>query len=108
MRDIAPSAANDVDPPGSRSYFVYILECVDGTLYTGITVDVERRVREHNSSKAGARYTAARRPVTCVYAEARPDRSSALKREHAIKQLSRDAKLKLVATGGDALETVQG
>ena len=79
-------------------YFVYMLRCADGTMYTGITTDIVRRVREHNSTKSGARYTQTRRPVSCVYAEQAHDRSSALKREYAIKRLSRQAKLQLVAS----------
>jgi putative endonuclease len=82
-------------PP--RAYCVYILECADGTLYTGITTELVRRVHQHNSGKSGARYTHARRPVRCIYVEPSPDRSSALKRELAIKRLARRAKLALVA-----------
>ncbi len=87
---------------------VYIVRCVDGSLYTGIARDVVRRMAEHNgdkggSSGAGASYTRARRPVTLVYCEDADDRSAASKREFAIKQLSRTAKLALIAAGG-ALE----
>ena len=67
---------------------VYILRCADGTLYTGITNDLVRRVMEHNEGKAGARYTRSRRPVTLVYSEAAANRSEASKREHVIKSLS--------------------
>lgn len=81
----------------ASSWFVYIVECVDGSLYTGVTTDVERRVQEHNSGRAGARYTRARRPVRLVYSEAADDRSSALIREIEIKQMDRAAKLRLVA-----------
>lgn len=81
----------------ASSWFVYIVECVDGSLYTGVTTDVERRVQEHNSGRAGARYTRARRPVRLVYSEAAGDRSSALIREIEIKQMDRAAKLRLVA-----------
>ena len=77
-------------------YFVYILECSDKTLYTGIAVDVEKRVVVHNTKKTGAAYTKARRPVTLVYTEACENRSEALKREHAIKQLSRIEKQALI------------
>lgn len=76
-------------------YFVYVLECADGTLYTGMTTDVKRRVEEHNSSKVGARYTKARRPVMCVYSETLKNKPDALKRELAIKKLSRAEKLLL-------------
>jgi len=78
------------------SYFVYILKCSDNTLYTGITTDIERRVEEHNSSPKGAKYTKLRRPVSLVYSEESEDRSSASKREYAIKKLSRVKKLELI------------
>lgn len=77
-------------------YHVYILRCSDGTLYTGIATDVARRTAVHNSGK-GAKYTRSRRPVTVVYQEPQPDRSSALKREIEIKKLSRAQKLQLIA-----------
>ncbi len=76
------------------SCFCYILKCSDGTLYTGWTVDVERRVAQHNAGK-GARYTKTRLPVKLVYVEEQPDKSTALKRERAIKALSRKKKLEL-------------
>ena len=78
-------------------YFIYILKCADETLYTGITVDLERRVKEHNHSKLGAKYTAARRPVELVYSKKYKDRSSASKQESKIKDLSRIDKLKLIS-----------
>lgn len=77
-------------------YYVYILECNDKTLYTGITKDLKRRVREHNESSKGAKYTRVRRPVILLYSEECEDRSSAAKREYAIKKLSRDQKLALI------------
>ncbi|MEI6835939.1 MAG: GIY-YIG nuclease family protein [Candidatus Falkowbacteria bacterium] len=77
-------------------YYVYILKCADNTLYTGITVDLERRLKEHNGSSLGAKYTAVRRPVALVYFEELTDRSGASKREHLIKNLSRQEKLKLI------------
>lgn len=77
-------------------YFIYILKCSDGTLYTGITVDLERRVREHNSSKLGAKYTRARRPVKLVYSKKFRNRSLASKAESRIKNLTRTEKLKLI------------
>ena len=77
-------------------YFVYIVECSDATLYTGIAVDVAKRINEHNTSDKGAKYTKTRRPVTLVYKEEHPDRSSATKREMEIKRLSRGKKLKLL------------
>lgn len=77
-------------------YFCYILECADGTFYTGWSTDPERRTRRHNSGQ-GARYTRARRPVRLVYMESLPDRSTAMKREHVIKRLDRTAKQRLIA-----------
>jgi len=77
--------------------YCYILECCDGSYYTGWSSDPQRRLREHNSGK-GARYTRSRRPVRLVYLEELPDKSSALKRERAIKALSRPKKIKLVSS----------
>jgi putative endonuclease len=67
-------------------WHVYMVRCADGSLYTGITTDVERRVSAHNAGQ-GARYTRSRGPVTLVYREQAEDRPAALRREHAIKQL---------------------
>ncbi len=78
------------------SYFVYIVQCSDNTLYTGIATDVQRRVEEHNSSAKGAKYTKTRRPVKLMYSEELDDRSQATKREIAIKKLSREKKLELI------------
>ena len=78
------------------SYFVYILECSDGSLYTGITKDVEKRLDEHNTKDSGAKYTKARRPVKLLYKESSLDRSSASKREYEIKKLTRLKKLELI------------
>jgi len=75
---------------------VYILECRDKTLYTGWTTDLARRLKAHNAGQ-GAKYTRSRLPVKLVYAEMLPDQSSALKREQAIKRLSRTQKLALIA-----------
>jgi len=77
----------------NKDWYVYIVKCSDNSLYTGITVDLERRVEEHNTSKKGAKYTKSRRPVHLVYSETHQDRSSASKRESAIKKLSRSEKL---------------
>ena len=74
---------------------VYILQCADGTLYTGWTTDLERRLRAHNSAQ-GARYTRGRRPVRLVYWEEQPGRSAAQRREAAIRRLSRADKLELI------------
>lgn len=78
------------------SYYVYILECSDRTLYTGIAKDVQKRLKEHNTSDKGAKYTKARRPVKLLYSESSKDRSSASKREYAIKKLSRTQKYELI------------
>ncbi len=78
------------------SYFVYIVECSDSTLYTGIATDVNRRLDEHNNSDKGAKYTKVRRPVKLVYSEVWDDRSGASKREYAIKKLTREKKLELI------------
>jgi putative endonuclease len=75
--------------------FVYIVRCADGTLYTGWTTDVTRRVAQHNAGR-GARYTRMRRPVVLVYREEMPDRSTAMRREVAIKRLDRERKERLV------------
>lgn len=78
-------------------YYVYIVKCVDGTLYTGITTALARRVEEHNSSPKGAKYTKNRRPVTLVYSEEHIDRSAASKREYKIKnKMTRVEKLALI------------
>jgi len=77
------------------SFYCYILECADGTYYTGWTTDPERRLRQHNTGN-GARYTKTRRPVQMVYVEAQPDRSTAQKREFRIKKLSRTQKEVLI------------
>jgi putative endonuclease len=75
--------------------FVYIVECADGTLYTGWTTDIERRLKAHNAGR-GARYTRQRGPVRLVYVETHSDRSTAMKRERQIKHMSRAEKLKLI------------
>lgn len=77
-------------------YFLYVLKCHDGTLYTGITVDLERRLVEHNSSRIGARYTRARRPVKLVYSKKYRTRVTASKAEHRMKQLPRVEKLRAI------------
>ena len=74
--------------------FCYILECSDGTFYTGWTNDPERRIAQHNKGR-GARYTKTRRPVRLVYLEEQTDKIAALKRERAIKALPRKKKMEL-------------
>ena len=75
--------------------YVYILCCNDSTLYTGWTTNLELRVKAHNDAK-GAKYTKARLPVTLVYQEILPTKSEALKREYAIKKMTREKKLSLI------------
>ncbi len=84
------------------NYYVYILRCSDGTLYTGISSDPGRRLMEHNSGR-GAKYTRSRRPCSLIYEEIAINRSAALKREYAIKQLSREKKLALAESAGEQL-----
>ncbi len=81
------------------SYWLYILRCGDGTLYTGTTDDVDRRLAVHQSGK-GAKYTRGRGPLEVVYREELPDKSAALKREIAVKRLTREEKLDLIKTSG--------
>lgn len=83
------------------SWFVYMLRCADSSYYTGITKDVEKRVAEHNNHTTGAKYTRGRRPVTLIYSEASDSRSSATKRELAIKQLSKQEKAALVLSANN-------
>lgn len=84
-------------------YSVYIVECADGTLYTGIAMDVGRRLLEHNGVKGkGARYTSARAPVSLVYEVRCASRSAALKEELRIKRLTRDQKQLLISTARKA------
>ena len=82
--------------PAAVSWIVYILRCRDGSLYTGITNDLPKRLRAHAAGKA-SRYTRSRLPARLVYAESQATKSLALKREAAIKALSRKQKLRLVA-----------
>lgn len=80
------------------SYYVYLLRCRDGTLYTGYTDDPERRLRVHNAGK-GAKYTRSRLPVELVYQEQCPDKSAALRREREIKGMRHAEKLALISGG---------
>ena len=77
-------------------HFCYIVECADGTYYTGWAIDPERRVAMHNKGR-GAKYTKMRLPVQLVYVEEQPDLSTALKREIAIKKMERRRKIKLIS-----------
>ena len=78
--------------------YTYIVKCRDGSLYTGWTTDVERRIKEHNEGR-GAKYTNSRRPVELVYYETFFTRQEAMRREWEVKQMSRKEKLKLVENG---------
>ena len=80
-----------------RVHFVYIVQCVDGTLYTGYAVDLDRRIDAHNAGR-GAKYTSGRRPVSLVYSESFRSKSDALKREHALKRRTRAKKEALIAS----------
>ena len=79
-------------------WIVYIVECSDNTLYTGVATDIEARLAEHNAGR-GAKYTRARLPVALVYSEKAKDRSTALRREHVIKRMPTLDKRSLVCTG---------
>ena len=76
-------------------FFVYILKCSDNSLYTGYTDSLEKRLKKHNEGKA-SKYTRSRLPVSIVYSEDHPDKSSAMKKEIWIKSLSREDKIKLI------------
>lgn len=80
-------------------YSLYILKCKDSTLYTGIALDLDKRIKEHNSSKLGAKYTKARRPVKLVYSKKFKNRSTASKAEAEIKKMSRQQKLEIIKYG---------
>lgn len=79
----------------TRTWWIYILRCRDGSLYTGATTEVARRLSQHQAGQGGA-YTAAHRPVRLAYMEAARDRSSALRREAALKRWPRARKLTLI------------
>ena len=93
-RDDGPDRVDGVAVPPADHY-VYVLECADGSLYTGYTTDVVRRVAEHDAGD-GAKYTRGRTPVELVHVESYDDRGTAMSREYEIKQLSRAQKERLV------------
>ena len=99
-----PREEDGLDVPPAGTWYVYILRCADGTLYTGVTTDLARRLRQHNAGTA-ARYTRCRRPVALVYHEAHAGRGPALRRERALKALSRRQKLALVRQARRATRT---
>ena len=93
----SPKGAKQVSIlPKSMPWFLYVVKCRDETLYTGITTDIFRRVKEHNA-KRGAFYTQNKTPVELVYQESMADQSLARKREAEIKRLTRKEKLELIA-----------
>ena len=91
----------------ATSHFVYIVKCADGTLYTGWTLDVERRVKQHNAGR-GARYTRTRRPVQLIYVEAVENRRIAMQREIQIKRLNRASKTRLINSETNQIAAHQG
>ena len=83
----------------TKPWYVYILQCADETLYTGITTDLERRIAEHNGDNCkGARYTKSRQPVNLIYFDQQKDRATASIREAQIKKLTRAEKIALINT----------
>ncbi len=87
-------------------YCLYVLECADGTLYTGVTNDLKRRVGEHNCGRKGAKYTFARRPVRLVYSKKLSNRGAALTEEARVKKLPRRGKLLLINANRKSAEQV--
>ena len=81
---------------GCDIWHVYMVRCSDGTLYTGIAKDLEKRIEAHNSGKDGARYTRSRRPVKLVYSEEAGSKSTAAKLEYKIKQMPRAKKMEMI------------
>ncbi len=79
-----------------QEWIVYMVKCSDNSLYTGITTDIENRLKQHNYEKTGARYTRSRRPVKLVYLERTESRALAAKREYAIKKLTVEQKNALI------------
>jgi len=82
---------------GDRPWFLYVVHCSDGTLYTGVTTDVSRRIHEHNTGNRGAKYTKIRRPVRLVYWIDFKDRSTAQKAEYKFKKLTRKQKNEVIS-----------
>ena len=85
--------------------YTYIMSCADGTLYTGWTNSLEKRLAAHNSEKSGAKYTRSRRPVELVYYEGFQTKEEAMRREYAIKQLSRQEKLTMIRSLSGSIYT---
>ena len=87
---------NDQMNPTPTLWLVYMVRCRDGSLYTGITTDIRRRIHEHNTGTGGAKYTRGRRPVTLVYTESFSTRSQASIREYTIKKMQTSKKHQLI------------
>ena len=79
-----------------KIWYLYVVQCSDNTLYTGITTDISRRIHEHNETSKGAKYTRSRRPVEEVYREMHENRSEASKAEACFKKLTRKKKLSII------------
>ncbi|MFZ5697331.1 MAG: GIY-YIG nuclease family protein [Pseudomonadota bacterium] len=94
ITQVAPAPA-----PVDRVWFVYLLRCADGTLYAGITTNLDRRLAEHNAGKAGAKYTRTRRPVVLAWHEVADDRAAASRREYQLRKLTRAQKEGLIRPG---------
>ena len=97
---LVPALFSEKEMQMESIWYLYILRCKDGTLYTGITTDVEKRLEAHRSGR-GAKYTRGRAPLELVYRETCGSHSDALKREHQIKALSREDKQKLIENQGN-------
>jgi putative endonuclease len=89
---------SSTSPSKLTPYFVYVLTCADSTFYTGVTTELARRLKEHNTSLRGAKYTKVRRPVILTYHETYENRSLAQKREAEIKKMTRSEKELLVTS----------
>ena len=96
-RQFCPDASRQKDTSKNFMYFVYLIKCGDDSIYTGITTDIDRRFKEHDSGKGGA-YTKSRRVCKVLYTEQYKTRSEALKRESEIKSWRREKKLALIKT----------
>lgn len=79
-----------------KPWYLYVVNCSDGTLYTGVTTNVDRRVHEHNTSKRGAKYTKTRRPVNLLWSKEYTSRSEAQSAEYEFKRLFREQKLQII------------
>ena len=99
LKAMQEKAESEEEAAEREKWFLYIVECRDGAFYTGITKDVERRIKVHNAGRGGS-FTRARRPVKKIYQETMLSRTEALVREYAIKILSRREKESLILGGG--------